>query len=295
MDELKHICRLLAALLCLVLSTITSYAADRYNAEVGIPFRASALTVLSIAEPLENTSLPITDGHTEVTDTVKSYEQMARELQEEYPYELSDPDSTGGHNADSLSVPIDTTRIGHLADSLKLPLKALPKPRFVPNPTRALWLSLVLPGAGQIYNRKYWKLPFIYGGFLGCAYALMWNQMMYRDYSQAYLDIMDDDPNTHSYLDMLPPRYDITGREEQFKNLFKRKKDYYRRYRDLSAFCFVGVYLLSVIDAYVDAQLSVFDISPDLSMSVEPAVIGAPTMLGSTGRAAYGVGVGLRF
>ena len=121
--------------------------------------------------------------------------------------------------------------------------------------------------------------------------------MMYRDYSQAYLDIMDDDPNTKSYLDMLPPRYDITGREDQFKKIFKRKKDFYRRYRDLSAFCFIGVYLLSVVDAYVDAQLSEFDISPDLSMKVEPAVIGTPKLMGGTtsGRAAYGVGCSLRF
>ena len=120
---------------------------------------------------------------------------------------------------------------------------------------------------------------------------------MYRDYSQAYLDIMDDDPNTKSYLDMLPPRYDITGREDQFKKIFKRKKDFYRRYRDLSAFCFIGVYLLSVVDAYVDAQLSEFDISPDLSMKVEPAVIGTPKLMGGTtsGRAAYGVGCSLRF
>lgn len=151
--------------------------------------------------------------------------------------------------------------------------KQVPKPRFIPDPKRALWLALVLPGAGQIYNRKYWKLPIIYGGFVGCTYALMWNQQMYKDYSQAYLDIMDDDPNTNSYLDMLPPRYDITGKEDQFKRIFKNKKDYYRKYRDLSIFCFVGVYILSVIDAYVDAQLSVFDISRDLSMRVEPAVI----------------------
>ena len=164
-----------------------------------------------------------------------------------------------------------------------------------PNPKRALWLALVVPGAGQIYNRKYWKLPIFYGGFVGCAYALRWNNMMYHDYSQAYLDIMDDDPNTKSYLDMLPPRYDITGREDQFKSIFKRKKDYYRRYRDLSAFCFVGVYLLSVIDAYVDAQLSVFDISNDLSLKVQPAVIGTQNMLGSTNRAAYGVGCSLNF
>lgn len=267
------------------MSCATSNATDRSSTEVEAQQRASALTILSVEKSLKR----VQEGEAQplAPDTTKTFDQLARELQEEQANELSDPDS--------LAAPLDTTHLSHLADSLKAPIKAMPKPRFVPNPTRALWLSLVLPGAGQIYNRKYWKLPFIYGGFLGCAYALMWNQMMYRDYSQAYLDIMDDDPNTHSYLDMLPPRYDITGREDQFKNLFKRKKDYYRRYRDLSAFCFVGVYLLSVIDAYVDAQLSVFDISPDLSMSIEPAVIGSPTMLGSTNRAAYGVGVGLRF
>ncbi len=191
--------------------------------------------------------------------------------------------------ADSIALRHATDSVSRLAGKPTLPKV------FVPDPKRALWLSLVFPGAGQIYNRKYWKLPIIYGGFLGCAYALMWNQQMYRDYSQAYLDIMDDDPNTKSYLEILPPRYDITGREEQFKSLFKRKKDYYRRYRDLSAFCFVGVYLISVIDAYVDAQLSVFDISPDLSMSVEPAVISSQPTLGTRSPSAYGVGCSLRF
>lgn len=165
--------------------------------------------------------------------------------------------------------------------------------QFNPNPQRALWLALVLPGAGQIYNRKYWKLPIIYGGFLGCTYALLWNQQMYKDYSQAYLDIMDDDPNTASYLDMLPPRYDITGKEERFKTIFKNRKDRYRRYRDLSAFAFVGVYLISVIDAYVDAQLSHFDISPDLSLQVEPTVINS--RYGTRNASSYGVGIGLNF
>lgn len=197
---------------------------------------------------------------------------------------------------DSLApaAPLDTARLAQLSDSLAHTAPQPPqKPKFVPNPKRALWLSLVLPGAGQIYNRKYWKLPIFYGGFLGCTYALMWNQQMYMDYSQAYLDIMDDDPTTDSYLDMLPPRYDITGREEQFKNIFKNKKDFYRRYRDLSAFCFVAVYLLSVIDAYVDAQLSVFDISPDLSLRLEPTVINnnSPLRKGQ----AYGVGCSLHF
>lgn len=193
--------------------------------------------------------------------------------------------------------PADSLGLEQVVDSLAQVLGEIPplKPHFVPNPTRALWLSLVLPGAGQIYNRKYWKLPIVYGGFLGCAYALMWNQQMYKDYSQAYLDIMDDDPNTASYLEMLPPNYDISGREEQFQTIFKRKKNYYRRYRDLSAFCFIGVYLLSVIDAYVDAHLSEFDISPDLTMRVEPTVIGNPVNRTNSGSTAYGVGCSLSF
>ena len=95
---------------------------------------------------------------------------------------------------------------------------------------------------------------------------------MYKDYSQAYIDIMDDDPNTASYLKMLPLGYNIEGKEEQFKNIFKHKKDFYRRNRDLSIFAFIGVYLISVVDAYVDAQLSTFDITKDLSMKVEPAI-----------------------
>ena len=282
--SLQHIVRTLLTTLLLCVGAAHLHA--KYYAEVGTHTKVSALPVFA-SQPSGGTSTP-----TEMGDTIKSFDQLAKELmEEENRSELtSDPDS--------LTAPIDSARLRHIADSLTAHApqqKPTPKPQFVPNPNKALWLSLVFPGAGQIYNRKYWKLPIIYGGFLGCTYALMWNQMMYRDYSQAYLDIMDDDPNTNSYLEMLPPRYDITGREEQFKNLFKRKKDYYRRYRDLSAFCFVGVYLLSVIDAYVDAQLSVFDISPDLSMKVKPAVIGAPNMLGSTNRAAYGVGCSLNF
>lgn len=234
-------------------------------------------------------------------DTVKTFDEMARELMEEEAQGRGADDTVSDPDTIVSSTPVDTARLRQLSDSLLAQPIAKAQEQvqkaFVPKPTKALWLSLVLPGAGQIYNRKYWKLPIIYGGFLGCAYALTWNQMMYRDYSQAYLDIMDDDPNTKSYLDMLPPRYDITGREDQFKKIFKRKKDFYRRYRDLSAFCFIGVYLLSVVDAYVDAQLSEFDISPDLSMKVEPAVIGTPKLMGGTtsGRAAYGVGCSLRF
>ena len=138
----------------------------------------------------------------------------------------------------------------------------------MPNPTKATWLAVVFPGGGQIYNRKYWKLPIIYGGFAGCAYALSWNGKMYKDYAKAYLDIMDSNPNTKSYEDLLPPNAQYN--EEQLKNTLKRRKDSFRRFRDLSIFAFIGVYLISIIDAYVDAELSNFDISPDLSMKLEP-------------------------
>lgn len=143
-----------------------------------------------------------------------------------------------------------------------------------PNAKRAMWLAIVIPGAGQIYNRKYWKLPIVYGGFIGCLYAIRWNNQMYKDYSQAYMDIMDNDPSTESYNQFLHLGNTITEEnKEQYQNLFKKRKDFYRRYRDLSVFCLIGVYALSVIDAYVDASLSEFDISKDLSMKLEPTII----------------------
>ena len=101
-----------------------------------------------------------------------------------------------------------------------------------------------------------------------------WNNTMYKDYSQAYLDLMDNDPNTQSYNQFLHLGAKIDdSNKDRYKDIFKKRKDRFRRWRDLSFFCLVGVYALSVIDAYVDAELSVFDISDDLSLRVEPAII----------------------
>ena len=96
----------------------------------------------------------------------------------------------------------DTLRMLAQTDSVKL-RKHRDWKTWRPNPKRAMWLAIVLPGAGQIYNRKYWKVPIVYGGFVGCAYAMRWNNQMFRDYSQAYMDIMDDDTNTKSYNQFL--------------------------------------------------------------------------------------------
>jgi len=174
--------------------------------------------------------------------------------------------------ADSTALANDMQSV--MIDSTKVPRQRRDWNTWRPNPQRALWLALVIPGAGQIYNRKYWKLPIIYGGFIGCIYALTWNNMMYKDYSQAYLDIMDTDPGTASYNKFLHLGVEITdANSERYKQIFKNRKDKYRRWRDLSIFAMIGVYALSVIDAYVDAELSEFDISKDLSLKVKPTVI----------------------
>lgn len=193
-------------------------------------------------------------------------------------------------DAKSFEIKADSSQIEAAADStvrsVMLAADSLPKPaqikmEFKPDPKKAVLMALV-PGLGQIYNRKFWKLPIVYGGLMGCMYAVTWNNRNYQDYSTAYKDIMMDaeEPNRPveefhtSWQDFLGVGYDpkewVTN--TNFQTQLKNRKDYYRRYRDLSIIITVGVYALSIIDAYVDAQLFDFDISPDLSMHWEPSV-----------------------
>ena len=138
--------------------------------------------------------------------------------------------------------------------------------------------STILVGAQQIYNRQYWKLPIVYGAIMGCAYAIMWNGNMYADYKQAYIDIMNDevlsDDPTRSYNAILPRGYTIEkmGGRSTYTQTLNNKQNLYRRYRDFGIAGAVVVYALSLIDAFVDAQLFDFDISPDLSMNVSPQI-----------------------
>ncbi len=145
---------------------------------------------------------------------------------------------------------------------------------FNPDPQRALWLSALCPGLGQIYNRRYWKLPIVVGAFVGLSYGASWNNRMYKDYSRGYRDVMDSDPDTRSYMDFFPP----TTRESDLdkawlQKVMKNKRDYYRRYREICVIAMVGVYLINIVDAYVDASLAHFDISSDLTLDVTPAAI----------------------
>lgn len=148
---------------------------------------------------------------------------------------------------------------------------------FNPDPQRALWLSALCPGLGQIYNRRYWKLPIVVGAFVGLSYGASWNNRMYKDYSKAYRDVMDDDPDTRSYMDFFPPTVQESDLNTSWlEKTMKNKRDYYRRYREICVIAMVGVYLINIVDAYVDASLAHFDISPDLTLDVAPAAIDNP-------------------
>lgn len=174
------------------------------------------------------------------------------------------------------AVPVDTVITEHV-DTIGAPDDFDPDyvvRDFNPSPTRAVWMSALCPGLGQLYNRRYWKLPIVIGGFMGLAYATDWNNRMLDDYTQAYRDLMDNDPSTDSYMDFYPPNTKEESLNRTWlEKTFKSKKDFYRRNRDLCIICMIGVYLIAMVDAYVDASLAHFDISPDLSMEVHPAVL----------------------
>jgi hypothetical protein len=146
------------------------------------------------------------------------------------------------------------------------------KPVYRPNPSKIVWMGAVVPGWGQILNRKYWKLPIVYGGFLGCYYAYSWNASRYNSYHTAYLDIIDSDPTTNSFLDILPEGYTLEsiGGTSRYTTILKTGQDQFRRQRDLSVIVSVAFYALTLVDAFVDAQLYGFDISPDLSLEIKP-------------------------
>lgn len=150
-----------------------------------------------------------------------------------------------------------------------------------PDALKAVWLGAIIPGAGQIYNGSYWKLPIVYGGLMGCGYAISLNQSRYNSYKTAYRDLYNDsqaglvtnDPSK-SYNAILPEGYDIDrlGGVSKYTSTLQNWQSNYRRYRDWSIVATIVVYALSLVDAYVDAQLFDFDISPDLTLNVEPQI-----------------------
>lgn len=145
--------------------------------------------------------------------------------------------------------------------------------------------AAALPGLGQIYNRKYWKVPFVYAGFGALGYAVTINTKSYNSFISAYQDFNDIIPETDSYISLLndlvgldPSKYDpvlfpddyIPSTQAWVKTTLRNGVDYYRKYRDLSYIGIAAWYLLTIIDANVDASLFDYDITDDLRASVIP-------------------------
>lgn len=127
---------------------------------------------------------------------------------------------------------------------------------------RAALYSAILPGAGQIYNKKYWKPPILYAGFIAIGYSIEFNNRNYQTFKKAYYYRVDGDSTTIDEYEKIYPD----------ANSLLVRKDYYRRTRDLMWIIASGVYILNIIDAYVDAQLSDFDISDNLSLKAQPVI-----------------------
>lgn len=213
-------------------------------------------------------ALPVVANVAEPVDTVVTTEVLIP---------ATVPDSTRVVVTDTLYTQTGDTIFDVLVDP-NSPYGMDGKKVFNPSPTRAVWLSALFPGLGQVYNRRYWKLPIIVGGFMGLGYATTWNNNQFQDYSQGYRDLLDNDPNTNSYMDFFPP----TTSEDQIDKTWltqtmKSRKDFYRRNRDLCIICIVGLYLLCMVDAYVDASLAHFDISPDVALDMQPSMLVEPS------------------
>lgn len=130
------------------------------------------------------------------------------------------------------------------------------RPEGYKDPKKATILSAILPGAGQVYNGKSWKVPLIYGGFATNIFFIEFNDRRYKALREG-LFLLDD------------------GLPNDFPNLNRdglvRQVNFWRRNRDLNYFIFIGIYALNIIDAHVDAHLSSFDVSDDLSFRFEPS------------------------
>ncbi len=130
------------------------------------------------------------------------------------------------------------------------------------DPTVATVRSAILPGLGQVYNEKYWKVPIVYGGLGASVYFIVRNGRRYRDYRSALVARAN-------------------GKSDPYQGIYNEQqltvlKKTYRRWRDLSYMSFLAVYLLQVVDANVDAHLHDFDVSDDLSLRMEPWTNGPP-------------------
>jgi Family of unknown function (DUF5683) len=161
------------------------------------------------------------------------------------------------------------------------------KHKFQAEPLKATMMAIAFPGLGQIYNRKYWKIPLVYAGFGGLIYSVGFNSSNYIKYMKAYSDFTDKIKGTDSYLKLIkadpttydpilhPYTYDPSS-ASYYKDAMLRMVDYYKRYRDLSYIGIAGWYLISILDANVDASLFNYDISNNLDIAIAPVQLPLP-------------------
>jgi hypothetical protein len=161
------------------------------------------------------------------------------------------------------------------------------KHHFKAEPLKATMLAVALPGAGQVYNRKFWKIPVVYAGFGALFYTAGFNSRNYTTYMQAYQDFTDVIPQTDSYRSLIPADpvdYDPVlhpdtydpSQASYYEDGLLRMVDYYKRYRDLSYIGIAAWYLLSILDANVDASLFDFDVTDNLDITLAPAILSLP-------------------
>ncbi|MCG6186659.1 DUF5683 domain-containing protein [Maribellus maritimus] len=146
----------------------------------------------------------------------------------------------------------------------------------VHSPKRATLYSAILPGLGQAYNKKYWKIPFVYIGFGTIGYFIDWNNDYYQLTKRAYIHLRDDDPETTDYLKLRGIEYyDLENATDKanLETALSKRQEYYRRNRDFLIISMVAFYGLNIIDASVDAHLFNFDVSDDLSLNWQPSML----------------------
>jgi hypothetical protein len=170
-------------------------------------------------------------------------------------------------NQDSLIVSSDSTFSEAVTDTTLIKSYAA---RY--DPRKALLYAAVVPGLGQIYNKKYWKLPLVYGGIIGFAYGINFYQEGYTKFKNELYYNLENDLGDDGDIRTNDPYGYTTGN-------YRRLVDIYKRQRDFMIILMAGMYLLQIVDAHVDAHLKEFDLNPKLQVSVQP-VMEQTAMLG---------------
>lgn len=235
--------KILVSLIFVIANCITAFCNDSLVvANEGMP---------SATDSLHSQANVVADSAKAVADSIDSYNVVAV--------------------ADSADAFVISTADSVVAPSSKQKSrKRANEDYWMPNPKKAMWLSLLFPGAGQIYNRSYWKVPLIYGLGIGSFYVVSFQGRMYKEYSAAYYSLVDNDPKTRDY----DPIFEGLGKVDNDwkKKVLEQKMNSYRRYRDMCIFASVLLYIGNALDAFVDAHLYDFSISEDLSLNIKPEI-----------------------